>query len=136
MTAQEAKHTPERRLGGVSDLHIEEQEKLGELFFEEAATVFGETGLTPRQLADEVEKQKHAVDHFSSEMFRQDKEIAKLTFQRDELLGANKEAADFLLATFGNVSNPDDAAGWSTHDAFSVFIRLHTAIAKAEGGAA
>lgn len=58
----------------------------------EAGTVAHETGLTPRQLADEVEKQKHAVDHFSSEMFRQDKEIAKLTFQRDELLEALKLA--------------------------------------------
>lgn len=43
------------------------------------------------------------------------------------LAEANAEALDFILANFGSVTDPDNAALWSDPDAFEVFQKLQKA---------
>jgi uncharacterized protein YbaP (TraB family) len=61
---------------------------------------------------------------------------ARLMSVAPDLLEALNESNDVLVAAFGNVSNPDDAAGWSDPDAFEVYLRNCAAIAKATRGVA
>lgn len=71
----------------------------------------------------------------------------KLALGRDEFADANAhliaaapdgyavadEAANFLLATFGLVSDPENPRGWSDLDAFNVYKQLRAFQAKARG---
>lgn len=82
----------------------------------EAGTVAHETGMTPRQLADELTTERVIS-------FQRSEEIAVLTFQRNELLEALKDCAEALALTRdklglcgegdgqGRKNNSDDDAG-------------------------
>lgn len=68
----------------------------------EAGTVFHETGLSPRQLADELEKLRGTLETAEIDIPQPHlKKIEALTFQRNELL----EACEYALKAIENYPN-------------------------------
>ena len=47
---------------------------------------------------------------------------------RDEL----DNCLDFLIATFGQISDPDNPQGWSDDDVFRIYKRIRAALAQTE----
>jgi type VI protein secretion system component VasF len=60
---------------------------------------------------------------------------ARLIAAAPDMLSALIDAADALLCAFGQISNPDDPAGWSDADAFESYLTACAAIKKATGAA-
>jgi hypothetical protein len=60
---------------------------------------------------------------------------ARLIASAPELYEADDDAADFLIANYGSVADPNNRDGWSCPDAYAVYQKLVAATSKARGEA-
>ena len=50
--------------------------------------------------------------------------------ERDRLRAALEDAADFMLAKFGSVTNPSSSQAWSDSDAFETYWKTQAALTE------